>query len=144
MKEVFDKIGIGFEKEKISYEFTFGNPDLDYNENTQRLFVSGIWSLDEFGKKLGYKSGDEISKLNGKELKMESAKEVIADYFTNVKEGDEVTVEVYRPKKRKGKYKVKVLKAKAMKVKITETNKISLKETMTDAEKLTLRTWLGM
>ena len=144
MKEVFDKIGIGFEKEKISYEFTFGNPDLDYNENTQRLFVSGIWSLDEFGKKLGYKSGDEISKLNGKELKMESAKEVIADYFTNVKEGDDVTVEVYRPKKRKGKYKVKVLKAKAMKVKITETNKISLKETMTDAEKLTLRTWLGM
>lgn len=144
MKEVFDKIGIGFEKEKISYEFTFGNPDLDYNENTQRLFVSGIWSLDEFGKKLGYKSGDEISKLNGKELEMESAKEVIADYFTNVKEGDDVTVEVYRPKKRKGKYKVKVLKAKAMKVKITETNKISLKETMTDAEKLTLRTWLGM
>lgn len=144
MKDVFEKIGIEFEKEKISNEFTIGNPDLDYNENTQRLFVSGIYGLDAFGKALGYKSGDELSKLNGKDLKIESAKEVIADYFTNVKEGDEVSIEVYRPKKKKGKFKTKTLKAKAIKVKITEYNKISLKETMSEKEKLTLRTWLGM
>jgi predicted metalloprotease with PDZ domain len=144
MKDVFDKIGIDFLKEYIHYEFTFGSPDLDFNEKTERLFVSGTWSLDEFGKELKFKSGDEISKLNGKEVKMTTAKEVFEDYFKNVKEGDLVKIEVYRPKRKAGKYKVKTLSAKAHKVKLAEYNKLTLRDNITEKEKHILRTWLGM
>ncbi|MBK9283488.1 MAG: peptidase M61 [Sphingobacteriaceae bacterium] len=144
MNEVLSKIGIEFVKENISYEFTFGNPDLDFNDRTNRLVVSGTWSLDEFGKKLGFKSGDELFKLNNKELKIESAKDVFNEYFNTVKEGDEVVIHVFRPKKRAGKYKQKILKAKAQKVKITEKNKISLKDNISEKEKLTLKSWVGL
>ena len=144
MKDVLDKIGIEFVKEMISYEYTFGNPDLDFNDRTNRLVISGTWSLDEFGKDLGYKSGDELFKLNGKELKIESAKEVFNEYFSTVKDGDPVTIHVYRPKRKTGKYKLKVLKANARKVKITERNKITLKEQISEKEKQTLKAWVGM
>jgi predicted metalloprotease with PDZ domain len=144
MKEVLDKIGIDFLKENISYEFSFGSPDLDYKEETKRLYVVSIKDLDDFGKALGFKEGDELSKLNGKELNIDAVKEVIADYYDKLKEGDEVTVEVYRPKKQKGEYKIKTLKAKAKKVKIIDYNKISLKETISEKQKQTLRTWIGM
>ena len=144
IKEVFDKIGIDFVDEYVHYEFTIGNPDLDFNETTSRLKVVGTWDLDAFGKALGFKMGDEFNKLNGKELKLDSAKEIFNDYFDNVKEGDLVKIEVYRPKRKAGKYKVKTLSAKARKIKIVERNQLNLRENITEKEKFILRSWLGL
>jgi predicted metalloprotease with PDZ domain len=143
MKEVLSMVGIDFEKESVTYEFTFGNPDLDYNETTGRLVVVGVKNLDAFGKDLGYKFGDEIGKINGREMKVEQAKEIITEYYEKIKEGDLVQIEIYRPK-RKHKYKVKTLSAKARKVKVVENNKVKLKEDMSEKEKNTLKSWLGM
>ncbi|MBI2722965.1 MAG: peptidase M61 [Bacteroidetes bacterium] len=143
MKVIFEMIGIDFIKESVSYEFSFGSPDLDYNTETKRLKVTDTKGLDEFGKALGFKTGDELSKLNGKELKISTLKETINDYYKNLKENDLVTMEIYRPKG-KGKYKIKTLKAKAIKVKVTEQNKISLKEELSEKQKQTLRAWVGL
>lgn len=143
MQEVFEKIGIDFIKESITYEFSFGSPDLDLNPETQRLMVTDTKDIDDFGKDLGFKKGDELYKLNGVELKIESVKDVIGNYFNTVKEGDKVTIDIYRPKG-KGKYKAKILKAKAKKIKITERNKIALKEKLTEKQKQTLRAWIGL
>lgn len=144
MRDVFDKIGIDFIKENVDYEFSFGNPDIDFNDKTQRFIVIGTKDMDEFGKELGFKIGDELGKLNGKGLFIETAKETFADYYQNLKEGDEVTIEIYRPKKIGKKFKVKTLKAKARKVKVVEYNKIRLKENISEKEKETLRSWLGL
>ncbi|MGZ3921139.1 MAG: M61 family metallopeptidase, partial [Bacteroidia bacterium] len=62
MKEVLSKIGIDFIKENVTYEFSFGSPDLDYNKETERLVVVNTKNLDEFGKALGFKEGDELYK----------------------------------------------------------------------------------
>ncbi len=144
IKEVLNKIGIDFAKESVSYEFSFGTPDLDYKEETHRLVVMSIKDLDEFGKDLGFKVGDELSKLNGKELTVEKVKQVIADYYDTIKEGDVITIEVYRPKGKKGKFKLKTLSAKARKIKIVEYNKISLSKDITDKQKQILRSWVGL
>lgn len=144
MKEIFDKIGIDFIKENTVYEFSFGGPDLQFNKETQRLVITGTRDLDEFGKALGFKAGDELSKLNGKELKLDNLKQTISNYYDNVKEGDMVTIDIYRPKGKSGKYKQKTLKAKARKVKIVQQNKIGLKEQLTEKQKQTLRTWVGL
>ncbi|MBA3665709.1 MAG: PDZ domain-containing protein [Bacteroidetes bacterium] len=144
MKEVFEKIGIDFIKENVTYEFSFGSPNLEFNQETKRLVVTSTDDLDEFGKALGFKKGDELSKLNGTELKIEDIKETINNYYTNLKENDLVKIEVYRPKRGKGKYKLKTLEAKARKIKIIERNKIALKETLTDKQKQTIRAWLGL
>ncbi len=144
MADILGRIGIEFLKEEVVYEFSLGNPDLNYNDETKRLFVEGIRDLDEFGKELGYKKGDELSKLNGQEIKLEKVKEMIGDYYGNLREGDKVTIEIYRPKMRKGKYKVKTLSAVAKKVKIVRKNQISLMKEISDKQKLTLKSWIGL
>ena len=144
MASVLDKIGIDFSKEKTTFEFSLGNTDLNFNEKTNRLYVAGVADLDEFGKELGYNIGDELSKLNGKEIKMDRVKEIISNYYETVKEGDKVTVEVYRPKGKKGKYKHKTLTATAKKVKTIRKNQIQLKQKLSDKEKQTLKAWVGL
>ncbi|MDO9001775.1 MAG: PDZ domain-containing protein [Bacteroidota bacterium] len=144
MEEVLDKIGIDFAKETITYEFSLGNSDLNYNENTNRLYVIGIEEMDDFGKKMGFKNGDELNKINGKQIKIESIKEIINDYYDTVKEGDKVTVEIYRPKGKKGKYKIKTLSAVAKKSKTVRKNQIALKQKLSDKQKQTLKAWVGV
>lgn len=144
MADVLNRIGIEFAKEKETYEFTFGGPDLNYNEETKRLFVEDIADMDEFGKDLGYKKGDQLSKLNGKELKIEQAKEIITEYYANLKEGDKVTVEVFRPKGKKGKFRKKTLSAKARKVKTIRKNQLTLKKDVSEKQSATLKSWLGL
>jgi len=143
MREVLEKIGIDFAKETITYEFSLGNTDLNFNENTNRLYIAGIQDMDEFGKAMGYKVGDELGKLNGKEIKMEAIKEIINNYYETVKEGDKVTVEIFRPKSKKGKYKVKLLSAIAKKSKTIRKNQIALKQKLSDKQKQTLRAWVS-
>ncbi len=144
MAEVLDKIGIDFSKETITYEFSLGNADLNYNETTNRLYVESIDNLDEFGKALGFKKGDELSRINGKEIKIESLKEMINNYYETLKEGDKVTIEIYRPKGKKGKYKIKELSAVAKKMKTVRKNQIGLKKQLSDKQKQTLRAWVGL
>jgi predicted metalloprotease with PDZ domain len=143
MREVLEKIGIDFAKETVTYEFSLGNTDLNFNENTNRLYIAGIQDMDEFGKAMGYKVGDELGKLNGKEIKMEAIKEIINNYYETVKEGDKVTIEIFRPKSKKGKYKVKTLSAVAKKNKTVRKNQIALKQKLSDKQKQTLRAWVG-
>ena len=143
LADVLDKIGIDFSKEKISEEFTFGKPDLNYNEETKRLFVEDNSDMDEFGKALGYKRGDQIYKFNGRTVTIEKAKEIITEYYDNVKDGDVVTIVVYRPKGKNGKFKEKTLSAKAHKVKTVRKNQLTLKKDLAEKQAYTLKTWLG-
>ena len=143
MAEVLEKIGIEFLKEKITEDFSFGRPDLNYNETTKRLFVEDISEMDAFGRALGFKKGDQISKFNGKELSIEKAKVIISEYYDTVKEGDLVKVEVYRPKGKKGKLKVKTLSANARKVRTVHKNQLALKKDVNEKQAATLKSWLG-
>lgn len=144
MADILGRIGIEFVKENVIYEFSLGNPDLNYNETTKRLFAESVRDLDEFGKELGLKKGDELYKLNGKEIRIENVKEVIGNYYENLKEGDLVKLEVYRPKLRKNKYKAKELSAKARKIKIIRKNQISLKQEVSEKQKATLKSWVKL
>jgi len=143
MKDILNRVGIEFNAEAEVFEFSLGNPDLNYNADTKRLVVEGTKGLDEFGKTLKYKKGDELFKLNGMELRIDNIKDVITSYYENIKEGDMITVEVYRPKAKKGKYKVVVLKALAKKVKITRKNQINLMKQLSERQQKTLQTWVG-
>jgi hypothetical protein len=69
---------------------------------------------------------------------------VFTNYYNQTKEGDLVTFEVERPKRRKGKYKTKTLQAIAMKVDVVQKNKIKVLDQLTDKQKLTLKSWAGL
>lgn len=145
MPDILGRVGIEFEKETVIYEFSLGNPDLNYNEVTKRLFVENASDLDEFGKELKLKKGDELNKLNGAEIKIENVKEVVGNHYSTVREGDLVKIEIYRPKKwSKNKYKVKTLSAKARKIKIIRKNKIGLMKEVSEKQKATLKSWIPL
>ena len=144
MKDILGRVGIEFLNENVIYEFTMGNPDLNYNETTKRLFVESAKDLDEFGKALGFKKGDELFKLNGTEIKIEKVKEIIGNYYSSLKEGDKVSIEIYRPKMRKGKYKLKTLTATARKIKIVRKNNVSLAQDVSEKQKATLKNWVPL
>lgn len=144
MEDILNRVGIKFVKENESYEFTIGVNDINYNETTKRLYVESTRDMDAFGKSLGFKSGDELNKLNGKELSLETARQVFGEYYNTVKEGDKISFEVYRPKRKAGKYKIVTLTAPAQKIKITRKNQIALVDSLTEEQKRCFKSWMGI
>jgi predicted metalloprotease with PDZ domain len=141
MQDVFDKVGLTFDREKTYQNFSLGGFDVGFNDETKRLIIVDTRSMDEFGKAMGYKVGDEILSLNGTVINMDNIKTVFGQFFDGVKEGDLVKIEVMRPK-RKGKFKKVELKAPARKVEQKEYNIINVKKPMSDKEKVTFKGWL--
>jgi predicted metalloprotease with PDZ domain len=141
MKDVFDKVGLEYEKEKVFQNFSLGGFDVGFNDETKRLIIVDTRNMDSFGKALGYKVGDEILSLNGTVINIENIKTVFGQFFDTVKEGDMVKIEVMRPKRKK-KFKKTELKATARKVEQTEYNLINVKKPMSDKEKVTFKGWL--
>ena len=69
--------------------------------------------------------------------------EKFTDYQKNTQAGDKITIEVER-KDKKGNWKLKKLKAKAMKVKSTEKNVMKLKPEPTEREQKIYKAWLQL
>ncbi|MBK7309971.1 MAG: peptidase M61 [Sphingobacteriaceae bacterium] len=141
IKDVFDKVGLEFEKEKTYQNFSLGGFDVGFNDETKRLIIVDIANMDSFGKAMNYKIGDEILSLNGTVISIENIKSVFGQFFDTVKEGDLVKLEVMRPKRKK-KFKKTELKATARKVEQKEYNIINVKKPMSDKEKVTFKGWL--
>lgn len=145
MEDILGRIGIDFKKEVVLEEYSLGNPELDFNPETRRLVVTGTKSLDAFGKALGYRKGDELTRLNGKEIELENLKQIVQEYYQDIREGQKITVTVERPGKlRKHKYHTKTLSATAKKVKTTRRFQVKLKDQISDQEKQTMRSWVGI
>lgn len=142
IKDVFDKAGLIYEKEKTFSNYSIGGFEVGFNEGTQRLMIVDTKNMDAFGKEMKYKDGDELYSLNGKIITIENIKDVFGQFFETVKDGDEVKVEVMRPK-RKNKYKKVELTAKAKKVEQKEYHALDVKMPLSDQEKETFRGWLN-
>lgn len=142
LEDVFDKAGLLYEKEKTFKNFSLGGFDVGFNENTMRLVIADTKSMDEFGKSMKYKEGDEIYSLNGQEITVETIKQIFGKHFDTVKEGDVVKMVVMRPKRKSGKYKKVELKAKARMVEIKERNIVSVKPNLSEQEKAVFKGWL--
>lgn len=141
-EEVFNKVGITFKKDVTISEISLGSIALSYNPETGRIIIMDTGSMNEFGKKMGYKNNDEIVSVNGVEINLDNAEEVLENFKKITNPGDKIEVIVAR--KKKGNFKNKKLKAKAISV---NRNKKFIIEVNSDAteEQLQLRkSWLGI
>jgi predicted metalloprotease with PDZ domain len=140
-EELLAKVGVTFKKDVKVKEISLGGVILNFNPETQRLYVADTGNMNEFGTLLGYKNNDELVALNGIELKMDNVQEQIANFKKNTKEGDKVEVVVAR--KEKESFKNKKLKAKAI---LVETNKkylIEFNDNATEQQLKLRNAWLG-
>ena len=117
MVDVFKMVGLDLIKQRETETVTLGGMGIGYNDSTKRLVIIDMGSVDNFGKQFKYKIGDELYSFNNRLLTVENAQEVIVDFLGKAKVKDKLQVEVYR-KAKKGKFNLKKLKGKIIKVKV--------------------------
>lgn len=136
-EKYFALAGVKYIPEEASSGFSLGGMALA-PDSAGRLLVTDTTGMNEFGRKLGYHPGDEITGLNGETVSLASANALIQKFYTTAKEGDKVIVEI----KRKG--TPMTLTATAKKVEKIIRHQLKLDEAAT-AEQLKLRKkWLNL
>ena len=140
-EEVLAYAGVDFTRIDKVKSFSFGQCDLGYDPATGKLVVTGTEKMNDFGKALGYQIGDEIDKVNGKQLSPMEFRMYRQDWLKKVKEGDKVKISVLR-KTANGKTIKKTLKAKAFKSDVRLYNTIDF-ASAANSEQLRMRkAWL--
>jgi len=133
----FGIVGVKFIPKREITTFTMGGVSIRPDEQGKPL-VAGVGRINEFGKKMGYKTGDVLLSLNGEELSAMNFLTLTNKFLDNAKEGDTVTVKVNR------KGEEITLSAPAAKITKTEEYVLELDNTAT-AEQLKLRNaWLNI
>ncbi len=143
MEDIFKMVGFEFIQKRQLESLSLGGMGIGYNDSTGRLVIIDLDNLDAFGKKFKYKVGDEFYSFNNRLLTLANAQDVIGTFMKNTKEGEKLTVEVYR-KDKKGVIKLKKLSAKVKKVKITEENVIDVLKDANEKQITAREAWLGV
>lgn len=134
------EIGVIGNNEK---EITFGGIAVGLNQVNNRLVVAGTNLMDDFGKAMGFKEGDELIKVNGKKIKLENAQEIIGNYFKKSKPGDVLKVVVGRKNLTTGKTKKVKLKSVIFPVIPVKQPKLMLSSSPSSAQVEIRNAWIG-
>ena len=141
LEEYFAKVGITYQKEGYARRQTLGRFTLGYDPKSQRLVVADTENMNEFGKKMGFRKGDQLLSINGKDLNPETAGEVLESEVRKAPEGSRITVLVNRPSA-KGKMQQVKLKGKLMKTMERTENQLTLNPAATPQQKQLRQAWL--
>jgi predicted metalloprotease with PDZ domain len=118
---------------------TMGKMSMSYSADG-RLMIGSIASMNEFGKRMGYREGDEIVALNGEAVNTQTAQVVFHKHLTTVKDGDIVKVTVLR-KDESGEKKEVVLSAPQT---MTTSYDLTLSPDPTPEQLMIRNAWLGV
>ncbi len=127
-----------FESAKMQVPVMFG---ADLKFDSAGVFI--VKEVGEFGKMLKLKKGDRLKSINGMALTINSFMPISYLFESTVKDGDEVTVVVFR-KGEKGKEVEKTLKAKTFLIEKEEKYAILEKKSPTEQQLKIRKAWLTM
>lgn len=103
-EEFFGLAGIDYLKQKTVKTINLGNIGMKPEKGAVVIDAANV---NDFGKKMGYQTGDELVSINGEKVTSDNAGLVVRKFNASAKEGDTVKVEVLR--KTSGKKKVPVM-----------------------------------
>ena len=139
-EEYFGLAGVNYIPEEKQSKITFGDVSISPEEDG-RLIVK-TQRINEFGKALGYKDGDELVSLNGEAINLENANELIDKFYQQTQEGDIVKVGVKR-KGEDGQLTTITLSAPAKKVETTVRHQLKINPNPTPAQLAVRNAWWG-
>jgi C-terminal processing protease CtpA/Prc len=113
--------------------FTLGGFGATVNENGL-LVVNNIGQMDEFGKKLGIRKGDEVISFNNEPINASNYDRVRSDFMGSVAENQTVTMQVKREKGNE--QETITLSAPATRVKITQPDKLEFEAPQKGQQKI--------
>ncbi|MDT4862836.1 hypothetical protein FQZ97_975100 [compost metagenome] len=106
------------------------------------IIVANTDRLNDFGKAMGYKAGDELVSLNGATLTPATFGEITSKFTTNAKEGDKLTIIVNRKNAQGVKENVS-LSQPVQFVKKIDYNRLELMPDATPEQLAIRKIWLG-
>jgi predicted metalloprotease with PDZ domain len=141
-EEIFAKVGISYEKYAKFKYYTLGDIGLSYNDSTDHFVVADISDVNEIGKKINYRKGDELISINGKKVNLEN----LEGFYSGsnpfkFKENKKMKIVVKRLDG--GKEKRVKLTAKAKKVQYEQKHRLQLIEKPTPKQLVVRKSWLG-
>ncbi len=142
-EDIFDKVGLKYTFKEQKKVLTIGGVGFGVSPKNERVMVYDVSEMNEFGKDLGYKEGDEVVTFDTKTLNVENVQNVFQEFMARSKEGDKVVVVVLRKNKRGKEKKVK-LKAKQRPVITTFYNNIDVNKNATSKQIIARNAWLGL
>ncbi len=143
LEQVFSSIGVDFvpQVETKDSAFTMGSIGLSRDNNSKRLIITDVSSMNVFGKAMGYHKDDEIISINGLEMNQSNTPKFFRDFQSSSRVGENLIVVVNR-KDESGAEKIIELKGTLIKVPIIKFNVLRFSETPTE-DQLRLRNfWL--
>ncbi len=119
-----------------------GGAEFGFDPDAKRLYVSGISDMDQVGKELNYKVGDQVIKINDTELSVGNIQKFFNDFQKNAKENDPLTVIVAR-KNSSGKLENVTLKSKLRYAAgLKKTYDLAFIDNPTDSQLAVRKSWL--
>ncbi|MBP8067210.1 MAG: peptidase M61 [Pedobacter sp.] len=106
------------------------------------VFVANIDRLNDFGKAMGYKLGDELISINGEKITPETYVKLMANYNANAKLGDKLEIVVNR-KNAAGVKETLTLAQPVQLVKRIDYNRLELMPDATPEQLAIRKIWLG-
>lgn len=92
-EEYFGMAGVLYLPKELTKSFSLGGVSITPDAGK---LVLGTKNMNEFGKKMGYQDGDELTSINGTAINQANIQTLIRELNTTVKEGDKVEVVVKR------------------------------------------------
>ncbi|MFL5789345.1 MAG: peptidase M61 [Flavisolibacter sp.] len=136
----FGLAGINYIPKEETEGFSFGKISFDANENGT-LKVKGSSHFDEFGKSMGYKTGDEIYSFNGIEVNASNVFNLIDTIKSTMRVGEDFVAKVGR-KNKDGVIDTLILKSPIFKVKTTTLYKLEPMKNLTEEQLNVQKAWL--
>lgn len=140
--KLLEKVGVLYVPPVIQNELSLGNINFSVNDITKRLMINDISNMNLFGKKMGYKKGDEIIKFDKVEIDIENFEEEFKAFKTRHKPNDKIKAVILRTLK-SGKVKKVKLSAKAIKIKTKSKGSISFIENLSMQQLALKNSWIG-
>jgi predicted metalloprotease with PDZ domain len=136
----FGLAGIEFIPRREQQIFSLGNISMAPNSKGN-ISIAPPFKPNEFGKKMGYKQGDEIYAINGKAITAQNLYEVVNEVKQGMKEGEIITVKVGRINSNNTIDTV-LLSTPVFKVTSLDVNKLALMANPTSKQQLVQKAWL--
>ena len=143
LKEVFSIVGVNFEPEVETKDssFSLGRIGLTVDGKTNKVLVADTAGMNPLGYKLGYRKGDELVSINGKDITVLNENGVISNLYRSSNVGDSLVIKVKR-KDAGGNEAPAELRATMTKYPVRKFNVLTFSEQPTDEQTMLRDAWL--
>lgn len=142
LEETFRKVGIRYEPVASEKVISYGGFIPGFDQEAGKITVAETEDMDEFGKQMGFRTGDQLLELNGTDITPQNIREVIGDQLQEMEPGEKITITVGRTNA-KGKLKKKKLKGRVTAVERQQMHVLEPDPNATPEQKALRAAWLN-